>query len=52
MLGIFLYTTASRTALWPNQSPIQWVPEALSLEVKRLGREADISPPSSAKVKE
>jgi hypothetical protein len=33
--------------------PIQWVPGALSLGggVKRLGREADHSPPSSAEVK-
>jgi hypothetical protein len=30
----------------------QWVPEALSLGVKRPGREADHSPPSSAEVKE
>jgi hypothetical protein len=32
--------------------PIQWVSGALSLEVKRLGREADRSPPFSAEVKE
>jgi hypothetical protein len=51
-LGIFLLTTASRTALGPTQPPIQWVQEALSLGVKRPGREADHSPPSSAKVKE
>jgi hypothetical protein len=25
-LGIFLFTTASRTVLEPNQPPIQWVP--------------------------
>jgi hypothetical protein len=31
--------------------PIQWVPGALSLGVKRAGREADHSPPSSAEVK-
>jgi hypothetical protein len=35
----------------PTQPPIQWVPGALSLGVKRLGREADHSPPSSAEVK-
>jgi hypothetical protein len=35
----------------PTQPPIQWVPGALSLEVKQPGREADHSPPSSAKVK-
>jgi hypothetical protein len=46
-LGIFLFTTASRTALGPTQLPIHWVPGALSLGVKRQGREADHSPPSS-----
>jgi hypothetical protein len=50
-LGIFLFTTASRTVLGPTQPPIQWVPESLSLGVKRPGREADYSPPSSAEVK-
>jgi hypothetical protein len=30
----FLFTMVSRTALGPTQSPIQWVPAALSLEVK------------------
>jgi hypothetical protein len=33
------------------QPPIQWVPGALSLAVKRPGREADHSPPSSAETK-
>jgi hypothetical protein len=51
-LGIFLFTTASRTALGPTQPPIQWVPGVLSLGLKRPGREADHSPPSSAEVKE
>jgi hypothetical protein len=50
--GNFLFTTASRTALGPTQPPIQWVQWALSLGVKRPGREADHSPPSSAEVKE
>jgi hypothetical protein len=50
-LETFLFTTVSRTALGPTQPPIQWVPGAISLEVKRPGREADRSPPSSAKVK-
>jgi hypothetical protein len=36
----------------PTQTPIQWVPGALSLGVKLLGCEADHSLPSSAKVKE
>jgi hypothetical protein len=51
-LGIFLFTIMSRMALGPTQLPIQWVPGALSLEVKQLGHEVDHSPPSSAKVKE
>jgi hypothetical protein len=51
-LGIFLFTTMSRMALGPTQSPIQCVLGALSVGVKRPGREADHSPPSSAKVKE
>jgi hypothetical protein len=50
-LGIFLFTTVSRTVLGPTQPPIQQVPGALSLGVKRPGREADLSPPSSAEVK-
>jgi hypothetical protein len=44
-LGIFFFTTASRTALGPTQ------PGALLLGVKRPGREADHSSPSSAGVK-
>jgi hypothetical protein len=40
-VGIFLFTTTSRTALRPTQPPIQWVPEALSLGVKRPGSEAN-----------
>jgi hypothetical protein len=48
--GNFLFTTASTTALGPTQPPIQWVPGALSVKVKRPGREADHSPPSSAEV--
>jgi hypothetical protein len=42
-VGIFLFTTQTRS---------QWVPGALSLGVKRSGREVDHSPPSSAQVKE
>jgi hypothetical protein len=38
--------------LWgPTQLSTQWVAENLSPRVKRPGREADHSPPSSAKVK-
>jgi hypothetical protein len=51
-LGIFLFTTAFRTALGPTQPPIQWVPRALSLGIKRPRCEADHSPPSSAEVEE
>jgi hypothetical protein len=46
------FTTASGPALGPAKPPIQWVPRALSLGVKRPGREANHSPPSSAGVKE
>jgi hypothetical protein len=43
--------TASRPALGPTQPPTQWAPVALSLGVKRPGREANHSLPSSAEVK-
>jgi hypothetical protein len=49
-LGIFLFATASRWALGPTQSHIQWVPGVLSLEVKWLGLEADHRTPSSTEV--
>jgi hypothetical protein len=49
-LGIFLFTTVSRPALGPTQPPIQWIPEALCLEVRWPAREAQHSPPSSAEV--
>jgi hypothetical protein len=51
-LGIFLFTTASRTDLGPTQPPVQWLPGALSLGRKRPGRESDHSPSSSAEVKD
>jgi len=51
-LGVFLFTTASRTAMGPTQPLFQWVGGALSLGVKWPRREADHSPPSSAEVKE
>jgi hypothetical protein len=49
-LGIFLFAQVSRTPLGPIQLPIQWVLGAVSLGVKRPGREADHSSPSSAEV--
>jgi hypothetical protein len=39
---------SSRPALGSTQLPIQWVPGTLSPGVKRQGREADHSPPTSA----
>jgi hypothetical protein len=50
--SMFLLAIASRPALRPTQPPIQWVPGALSLGVKRPGCEADHSPPSNAEIKE
>jgi hypothetical protein len=50
-VGNFLFTTSSRPSLGPTQTPIQEVPGALSIGVKRPGREADHSPPFSAEVK-
>jgi hypothetical protein len=51
IIRFFLCATASRQALGPTQLPIQWVPSALSLGVKRPGREAHHSPPSIVEVK-
>jgi hypothetical protein len=50
-VGTFLFTIASRTALGPTQPPIHMVPGAIFSGVKRPGREADHTPPSSAEVK-
>jgi hypothetical protein len=50
--GNFLFTIASITAVGPTQPPIQWIPGALSLGVKRPRRETDHSLPTSAEVKE
>jgi hypothetical protein len=51
-LGIFLFTTASRTALGPTQPPVQWVQGGSFPGDKAAGGEADQSPPSSTEVKE
>jgi hypothetical protein len=45
MSNIFLFL------LGPTQPPIHWVPGTLSPGLKRQGREADHSSPSSAEVK-
>jgi hypothetical protein len=47
---VFLFSTASRPVLGSTQRPIQWLSRALSPAVKRPGREADRSPPTSAEV--
>jgi hypothetical protein len=47
----FLFSTASKPDLGLTRPPIQWAPGPLSPGVKRQGREADHSPPTSAEVK-
>jgi hypothetical protein len=47
----FLFSTSSKPALGFTQPPIQRVPGAVSPGVKLPWREADHSPPASAKVK-
>jgi hypothetical protein len=47
----FLFSMSSRPALGPTQSPIQWLPGALSPGVKRQGLEAGYLLPASAEVK-
>jgi hypothetical protein len=49
--GWEVFTTTSRSDLEPTQPPIQWVAGAVSVGVKRPGREADHSPPSSSEFK-
>jgi len=39
MKGISLFTNESRLVVVPTRPPIQWVSGALSLDVKRPGRE-------------
>jgi hypothetical protein len=45
------FSTSSRPALGPTQPPIQRVPAALFPGVRRPGREADHSPPTTAEIK-
>jgi hypothetical protein len=47
----FHFSRSTRPALKPNQPPMKWVKWAFSLELKRQGRGADHSPPTSAEVK-
>jgi len=47
---ICLLSTTTRPSLGPSQSPVQWERRVFCVEVKRLEREADNSPPSSAKI--
>jgi hypothetical protein len=48
--NFFLFATTSRTPLGPTQPHIQWIPGAFYPEIKRQGREANHSPPSSAEI--
>jgi hypothetical protein len=47
---ILLYSIACRPGLRPIHRPIQWAPGAIFSEIKRPGREAGQSPPTSAEV--
>jgi hypothetical protein len=47
---IFLFSATSGLTLRPNQPPIKWVLWAIPPGVKRLGHQADYSPPSSIEV--
>jgi hypothetical protein len=49
--GNFSLHTMSKPVLEPTKPPIQWVPGAFSLGVKRPGREIDHLPPSNDEVK-
>jgi hypothetical protein len=44
---VLLYSAASRPALGPTQLPLQLIPQAVSLVVKRREREAYHSPLSA-----
>jgi len=48
---IYLFSTASRSALRLAQLPVLGVPGALYPEAKRQGRESEHSPPATAEFK-
>ena len=48
--GGSIFTRVSMPPVGPTQSPLQWVPMALSLGVKLAECEVDHSPPSCAEV--
>jgi hypothetical protein len=50
-MNVVRFAIASKLAPGPIQPPIQRVPEVLTTGVKRLGREGNYSPLSSADVK-
>jgi hypothetical protein len=42
MMGFFLYATAvSKPALRPTWPPVQWIPAAVTVGIKRPGHEPD-----------
>jgi hypothetical protein len=47
----FLFSTSFRLDLGHTQVPVQWIPGALSLRVKRQGLEADHLYPTSTEIK-
>jgi hypothetical protein len=49
---IFLFSIASRPAVDPTHSPVQWVPRTFSSGFKCKAREGDDSPPSSSEGKD
>jgi hypothetical protein len=48
---MFLFSTASRLTLGSTKLPVQSVPGTPSLKIKKAGREAQLSPPFNAEVK-
>lgn len=47
-----LFCRISRRMLGPTQSPVQWVPTAVSRGIKQKWREDSQSPPPSAEVRD